>query len=81
MTNRLKMEKSQSQGKQRAVRIDEELLKLAEEAARKNHRSVPKQLEHWAELGRAVAPRLTPADIDDLLDPAVKLSLERSKAS
>ncbi|MEO0974649.1 MAG: hypothetical protein AAFX85_16290 [Pseudomonadota bacterium] len=67
---------------QRPVRIDEELMLRVEEAARRSHRSVPKQLEYWARLGSAVEPELTMKEVDDLFDAATEARrVERKRAA
>jgi hypothetical protein len=45
------------------MRLDSGLIHEAESVAERNKRSVPKQIEYWAELGRAVERVLTPNDV------------------
>jgi len=49
------------------IRLQEDLMKAAESAAGRFHRSTAEQIEFWAELGRSVA---------DTLDPDVLLSVK-----
>jgi hypothetical protein len=37
-----------------ALKLSGELIKIAKPHAAARHRSVPKQIEHWARLGKAV---------------------------
>ncbi len=48
------------------VRLQEDLMQIAEITARRYHRSTAEQIEYWADLGRAVS---------DVLDPDILLSL------
>ncbi len=48
------------------VRLQEDLMQMAEITAKRYHRSTAEQIEYWADLGRAVS---------DILDPDVLLSL------
>jgi hypothetical protein len=45
------------------MRLDPFLVSEAERASGLNKRSVPKQIEYWAELGRALERVLDPADV------------------
>lgn len=45
------------------MRLDNGLVQEAETVAERNKRSVPKQIEYWAELGRAVERALNPTDV------------------
>ncbi len=38
----------------KSVRISDQLYSVAESTSRKVHRSLAQQIEHWAELGRAI---------------------------
>ncbi len=37
-----------------ALKLSDELIELARPHAAAKHRSIPKQIEHWARLGKAV---------------------------
>jgi hypothetical protein len=39
------------------IKISDELVEAAKQAAAKRFRSVPKQIEHWAYLGRQLEAR------------------------
>jgi|GEM_PF-829464 len=53
--------------KGKALRLSDELVGVAESHAAVSHRSVPKQIEHWAQLGRVLESKLTTADTYGLL--------------
>jgi hypothetical protein len=59
------------------VKLSAELSEIAKPHAAAMHRSVPKQIEHWAWLGKAVeeSPELSVQFIQDTL-----LALEEAKA-
>ncbi|MEX0732466.1 MAG: hypothetical protein WED00_14520 [Aquisalimonadaceae bacterium] len=45
------------------LRLDENLVREAEAEARLNRRSVPKQIEFWADLGKKMARLVSPEDL------------------
>ena len=45
------------------IRLDQELLQKAEVAGKLQHRTVPKQIEYWAEIGRRVAEHINMEDL------------------
>ncbi len=45
------------------MRLDDALVREAEAEARLNRRSVPKQVEYWADLGKNLARLITPEDL------------------
>ena len=52
----------------KSIRVSDGLYSLAEATSRKVHRSLAQQVEHWAELGRAVeAAGITTAQALDIL--------------
>jgi len=52
----------------RSIRVSDHLYCLAEATSRKVHRSLAQQIEHWAELGRALeAAGVTTAQVLDIL--------------
>jgi len=53
------------------VKVSDELLSAARETAEKANRSVTKQIEHWAELGRAIEALVTLPDQFLLKDAAI----------
>ncbi|MDD5175991.1 MAG: hypothetical protein PHQ05_06175 [Sterolibacterium sp.] len=60
-----------------ALKLSDELIEIARPHAAAKHRSVPKQIEHWARLGKAVEdnPELPVQFIKDTL-----LAVEETKA-
>jgi hypothetical protein len=60
-----------------ALKLSDELIEIAKPHAAAMHRSVPKQIEHWARLGKAVEdnPDLPVQFIQDTL-----LAVEEAKA-
>lgn len=60
-----------------ALKLSDELIEIAKPHAAAQHRSVPKQIEHWARLGKAVEdnPELPVQFIKDTL-----LAVEEAKA-
>jgi hypothetical protein len=60
-----------------ALKLSDELIEIAKPHAAAKHRSVPKQIEHWARLGKAVEenPELPVQFIQDTL-----LAVEEAKA-
>jgi ParD-like antitoxin of type II bacterial toxin-antitoxin system len=52
----------------KSVRISDQLYARAEDGAQKLHRSLAQQVEHWAELGRAIeAAGVTTAQVLEIL--------------
>jgi hypothetical protein len=52
----------------KSIRVSDQLYHLADTTSRKVHRSLAQQVEHWAELGRAVeAAGVTTAQVLDIL--------------
>jgi ParD-like antitoxin of type II bacterial toxin-antitoxin system len=60
-----------------ALKLSDELVEIAKPHAAAKHRSVPKQIEHWARLGKAVEenPDMPVTFIQDTL-----LAVEEAKA-
>jgi len=60
-----------------ALKLSDELVEIAKPHAAAQHRSIPKQIEHWARLGKAVEdnPELPVQFIKDTL-----LAVEEIKA-
>jgi len=48
-----------------ALKLSDELVDLAKPHAAAEHRSVPKQIEYWARLGKAVEDNPELVDIDE----------------
>ncbi|MEA3180110.1 MAG: ParD-like antitoxin of type bacterial toxin-antitoxin system [Gammaproteobacteria bacterium] len=52
----------------KSIRVSDQLYHLADATSRQLHRSLAQQVEHWAELGRAVeAAGVTTAQVLDIL--------------
>jgi ParD-like antitoxin of type II bacterial toxin-antitoxin system len=52
----------------KSIRVSDRLYSLAEATSQKVHRSLAQQVEHWAELGRALeAAGITTAQVLDIL--------------
>jgi len=52
----------------RSIRVSDRLYSLAEATSQRVHRSLAQQIEHWAELGRAIeAAGVTTAQVLDIL--------------
>ncbi len=58
------------------IRLDSDLISQASMEASLNKRSVPKQIEYWAELGRMVSKVLNIYDVLGLLQGTKKLKVE-----
>ncbi len=59
----------------KSVRLDDAFVLDSEIYAKANHRTVPKQIEHWAQIGRIAEdnPDLTYSFIKDTLIAAAEL--------
>jgi len=52
----------------KSIRVSDQLYELADSSSKAMHRSLAQQVEHWAELGRAVeAAGMTTAQIQQVL--------------
>jgi hypothetical protein len=52
----------------KSIRVSDQLYALAEATSQRLHRSLAQQVEHWAELGRALeAAGVTTAQVQDIL--------------
>ncbi len=60
------------------LRLDAELIRAASAAARLQRRSVPRQIEYWAELGRAVEKRVAMEDLLALREGLARLVVEKA---
>lgn len=58
------------------MRLDDALVREAEAEARLNRRSVPKQVEYWADLGRNLARLITPEDLIKIRMGLTRIRLE-----
>ena len=60
----------------RSLRIDENLVIQAKRQAKIQHRSINGQVEYWAKLGKAIASRMSAADVFAVTQGLKKLRLE-----
>lgn len=63
------------------MRLDPKLVAAAEKEGILQKRTVPKQIEFWAELGRIAARVINPADVFMVLQGLKKLRLEAVEAT
>lgn len=61
------------------VRLDQTLVRHAAAEAALNHRSTPKQIELWAELGQLIAGKINSEDLLALTQGLMELRVERIK--
>ncbi|MDX1589013.1 MAG: hypothetical protein R3296_08750 [Oleiphilaceae bacterium] len=62
------------------VRLDDRLVRHAAAEGQISHRSTPKQIELWAELGRRIADTISPQDVLALTQGLKTVRLERVNA-
>lgn len=62
------------------VRLDQKLVRQAAAEAVLNHRSTPKQIELWAQLGQLIAGRLSSEDLLALSQGLLELRVDRVQA-
>ena len=62
------------------IRLSEDLLEEAEKQTKQSFRSVPKQIEFWASIGKEVESSMTPADIVALANGEVEIKISRKKS-
>ncbi len=62
-----------------SVRLDDDLFHQAEAEGRVFHRSPPRQIEFWADLGRRVSALMTPTDVVALLQGIATVRVETRK--
>ncbi len=63
------------------IRLDPELIKVAQREGLIRKRSAPKQIEFWAELGKAVERVMDPKDVFAIIQGFKKLKVESLKSS
>lgn len=61
------------------IRLDQNLVRLAAAEAALNHRSTPRQIELWAELGQLIAGKISSEDLLALTQGLMELRAERIK--
>jgi len=62
------------------LRLDGELVRAAGAVARRNKRTVPRQIEYWAELGRAIEALVDPATLIALQEGLARLVVETASS-
>lgn len=63
----------------KSIRIDSDLIHLAESTAAVQHRSVSKQVEYWASLGRILSSVLSVEDVYAINQGLKKIRVESTK--
>ncbi len=58
------------------IRLDPELIALAKKEGSIKKRSVPKQIEYWAELGKAIEPVIDLKDVYAIIQGFIKINVE-----
>ena len=58
------------------IRLDPKLIELAKREGATKKRSAPKQIEYWAELGKAVEPVIDLKDAYEIIQGFMKISVE-----
>ncbi|KAF0809566.1 hypothetical protein A167_01637 [Alcanivorax sp. S71-1-4] len=62
------------------MRLDDALIRDAEAEARLNRRSLPKQIEFWADLGRRMARLVSPEDLIRIQLGLGRLTIEDARS-
>jgi len=62
------------------LRLDANLVRSARAAARLHKRSLPRQIEYWAEIGRALEKEISAEDLLALRGGLAHVSLEKHKS-
>jgi hypothetical protein len=60
------------------LRLDAELVRSARAAARLYKRSLPRQIEYWAEIGRALEREISAEDLLALREGLARLAVDRN---
>ena len=63
------------------LRLDPELVRAASASARLHKRSVPRQIELWAEIGRTVEKNLSAEDLLAIREGLARIVLERGASA
>jgi hypothetical protein len=71
----------QIKGMSMPIRLSDELLGKARESGKRHHRSVPQQVEHWAQLGRVLESALTLPSVGKLKDLGREPDLQKAIAA
>lgn len=62
------------------IRVSEELMEEAKEQIKLSYRSVTKQIEFWANIGKEAEMGMTPADVAALVNGEVEIKILRKKS-
>jgi hypothetical protein len=62
------------------LRLSSNLIKDAEKQIKQSFRSVPKQIEFWASIGKEVESSMTPADVAALANGEIEIQILRKKS-
>lgn len=62
------------------IRISDKLLEDAKEQIKMSYRSLTKQIEFWAQIGKEAEVNMTPSDIAALVNGEVEIKVHRKKS-
>lgn len=65
--------------KEKPIRLERSLMEQARVQAALEHRSLPKQIEYWANLGQKVAQMLTADQMLELMQGFIRIKLEENE--
>lgn len=62
------------------IRVSDELLEDAKQQIKMSYRSLTKQIEFWAQIGKEAEMNMTPADVAALVNGEVEIKVLRKKS-
>ncbi|MFZ4405428.1 MAG: TA system antitoxin ParD family protein [Pseudobdellovibrionaceae bacterium] len=62
------------------IRVSDELLEDAKQQIKMSYRSLTKQIEFWAQIGKEAEVNMTPADVAALVSGEVEIKVVRKKS-
>lgn len=62
------------------IRVSDQLLEEAKQQIKMSYRSLAKQIEFWAQIGKEAEVNMTPADIVALINGEVEIKVFRKKS-
>jgi hypothetical protein len=62
------------------IRVSDELIEIATQHTKLSYRSITKQIEFWAQIGKEAEMNMTPADIVALVNGEVEIKIIRKKS-
>jgi hypothetical protein len=62
------------------IRVSDELLEDAKQQIKLSYRSLTKQIEFWAQIGKEAEMNMTPADVAALVNGEVEIKVLRKKS-